>query len=145
LKNGIDYGFVGDVKQADGKKLARMIEMGLVPVIAPLTHDGEGHILNTNADTMAAETAKALSELYDVTLIYSFEKSGVLRNPDDDNSVIPLITREDFERYKADGTISGGMLPKIENALASIEAGVKRVIITLATALDDQSGTVIKA
>ena len=145
LKNGIDYGFVGDVKQADGKKLARMIEMGLVPVIAPLTHDGEGHILNTNADTMAAETAKALSELYDVTLIYSFEKSGVLRNPDDDNSVIPLITREDFERYKADGTISGGMLPKIENALAAVEAGVSQVIITLATALDDQSGTVIKA
>lgn len=144
LKNGIDYGFVGDVKKADGAKMARFIEAGLVPVIAPLTHDGEGHILNTNADTMASETAKALAEHYDVTLIFSFEKKGVLSNPDDDDSVIPVITRPDFERYKADGTISGGMLPKIENALAAVEAGVKQVIITLATALDGQSGTIIK-
>ena len=144
LKNGIDYGYVGDVERADCKKLTRMIEAGLVPVIAPLTHDGVGHILNTNADTMASETAKAMAELYDVTLIYSFEKRGVLRNPDDDNSVIAQITREDFERYKANGTISGGMLPKIENALAAINSGVGRVIITLATAIDGRSGTMIK-
>ena len=144
LKNGIDYGFVGDVKKADGAKIARFIEAGLVPVIAPLTHDGQGNILNTNADTMASETAKALTDLYDVTLIFSFEKKGVLSNPDDDDSVIPVITHEDFERYKADGTISGGMLPKIENALGAVDAGVKQVIITLATALDGQSGTVIK-
>ena len=145
LKNGIDYGYVGDVKKADGEKIAHIIEKGMVPVIAPLTHDGEGHILNTNADTMASETAKAMARLYDVTLIFSFEKRGVLRNPDDDDSVIPTITHEDFERYKADGTISGGMLPKIENALSAIDAGVSQVIITLATALDGQSGTVIKA
>jgi len=144
LKNGIDYGFVGDVKKADGAKIARFIEAGLVPVIAPLTHDGQGNILNTNADTMASETAKALADLYDVTLIFSFEKKGVLSNPDDDDSVIPVITHEDFERYKADGTISGGMLPKIENALGAVDAGVKQVIITLATALNGQSGTVIK-
>ena len=144
LKNGIDYGFVGDVKKADGVKIARFIEAGLVPVIAPLTHDGQGNILNTNADTMASETAKALADLYDVTLIFSFEKKGVLSNPDDDDSIIPVITHEDFERYKADGTISGGMLPKIENALGAVDAGVKQVIITLATALDGQSGTVIK-
>ena len=144
LKNGIDYGFVGDVKKADGAKIARFIEAGLVPVIAPLTHDGQGNILNTNADTMASETAKALADLYDVTLIFSFEKKGVLSNPDDDDSVIPVITHEDFERYKADATISGGMLPKIENALGAVDAGVKQVIITLATALDGQSGTVIK-
>ena len=144
LKNGIDYGFVGDVKKADGAKIARFIEAGLVPVIAPLTHDGQGNILNTNADTMASETAKALADLYDVTLIFSFEKKGVLSNPDDDDSVIPVITHEDFESYKADGTISGGMLPKIENALGAVDAGVKQVIITLATALDGQSGTVIK-
>ena len=86
-----------------------------------------------------------MARLYDVTLIFSFEKRGVLRNPDDDDSVIPTITHEDFERYKADGTISGGMLPKIENALSAIDAGVSQVIITLATALDGQSGTVIKA
>ena len=144
LKNGVDYGFVGDVKKVDGAKIAHFIDKNLVPVIAPLTHDGEGNILNTNADTMASETAKALASLYDVTLIYSFEKKGVLSNPDDDDSVIPVITHEDFERYRADGTISGGMLPKIENALAAVDAGVGRVIITLATALDGEQGTVIR-
>ena len=87
LKNGVDYGFVGDVDQADGEMLGRLIEAGITPVMAPLTHDGEGHILNTNADTIASETAKALANLYDVTLIFSFEKKGVLRNPDDDDSV----------------------------------------------------------
>ena len=141
----VDFGYVGDVKKADGAKIAHFIGAGLVPVIAPLTHDGQGNILNTNADTMASETAKAMADLYDVTLIYAFEKPGVMRNPDDDSSLIPVITRPDFERYKADGTISGGMLPKIENALAAVEAGVGRVIITLATAIDGQHGTVIKA
>jgi acetylglutamate kinase len=111
--------------------------------MAPLTHDGLGNILNTNADTIASETAKALAQFYDVTLIYSFEKKGVLSNPDDDDSVIPTINRADFERYKADGTISGGMLPKIENALSAIDSGVSRVIITLATAIDGHSGTII--
>ena len=144
LKNGVDFGFVGDVKKADGDKIARLIEAGLTPVVAPLTHDGQGCILNTNADTMASETAKALASKYDVTLIFSFEKKGVLSNPEDDDSVIPCITRNDFERYKADGTISGGMLPKIENALAAVDAGVGRVIITLATAIDGKHGTMIR-
>ncbi len=139
----VDYGFVGDVDRADGQMLSRLIEAGITPVMAPLTHDGEGHILNTNADTIASETAKALAPFYDVTLIFSFEKKGVLSNPDDDDSVIPAITHADFERYKADGTISGGMLPKIENALSAVDAGVSRVIITLATAIDGQHGTVI--
>ena len=143
LKDGIDFGFVGDVDRADGQMLSRLIEAGITPVMAPLTHDGQGHILNTNADTIASETAKALAPFYDVTLIYSFEKKGVLSNPDDDNSVIATINRGDFERYKADGTISGGMLPKIENALSTIDSGVSRVIITLATAIDGHSGTII--
>jgi acetylglutamate kinase len=143
LKNGVDYGFVGDVDQADGEMLGRLIEAGITPVMAPLTHDGEGHILNTNADTIASETAKALANLYDVTLIFSFEKKGVLRNPDDDDSVIATINHADFERYKADGTISGGMLPKIENALNAVDAGVSKVIITLATAIDGKHGTTI--
>ena len=144
LKNGIDYGFVGDVKKANGSKIAHFIEANLIPVIAPLTHDGEGHMLNTNADTMASETAKAMAAAgFDVTLIFAFEKPGVLSNPDDDNSVIKSITHTDFEAYKADGTISGGMLPKIENALSAIDAGVKRVIITKATAIDGQHGTII--
>ena len=144
LKNGIDFGFVGDVKKVDGDKIAHFIDKNMTPVIAPLTHDGQGNILNTNADTMASETAKAMASIYDVTLIYSFEKKGVLSNPDDEDSVIPTITRSDFERYKADGTISGGMLPKIENALAAVEAGVSQVIITLATAIDGHHGTIIK-
>lgn len=143
VKDGVDFGFVGDVERADGQMLSRLIEEGVTPVMAPLTHDGQGNILNTNADTIASETAKALAPYYDVTLIFSFEKKGVLRNPDDDDSVIPVITHDDFVRYKADGTISGGMLPKIENALAAIDAGVSRVIITLATALDGQTGTTI--
>ena len=143
LKDGIDFGFVGDVDRADGQMLSRLIEAGITPVMAPLTHDGQGQILNTNADTIASETAKALAPFYDVTLIYSFEKKGVLSNPDDDDSVISTINRADFERYKADGTISGGMLPKIENALSAIDAGVGRVIITLATAIDGHSGTII--
>lgn len=144
LKDGIDYGFVGDVDYVAHQTLAHLIEAGIIPVMAPLTHDAEGHILNTNADTIASETAKALANSYDVTLIFSFEKKGVLSNPDDDDSVIPVITKEDFERYKADGTISGGMLPKIENALKAVEAGVSRVIITLATAIDGKHGTVIE-
>lgn len=142
----IDFGFVGDVDRADGDALSMLLEQGVVPVIAPLTHDGQGNILNTNADTMASEVAKALSGVSDndVTLIYSFEKKGVLSNPDDDDSVIPVITHESFIELKNDGTISGGMLPKIENALAAIDAGVSRVIITLATAIDGNSGTIIK-
>ena len=144
LKDGVDFGFVGDVDRADGQVLQHLVEQGIVPVMAPLTHDGKGNILNTNADTIASETAKALAPLYDVTLIYSFEKPGVMKNPDDETSLISEITRADFERYKADGTISGGMLPKIENALAAVEAGVSRVIITLATAIDGQHGTVIR-
>lgn len=144
LKDGIDYGWVGDVDSVANTTLGHLIEAGIIPVLAPLTHDSEGHILNTNADTIASEAAKALAKDYDVTLIFSFEKKGVLSNPNDDESVIPVITRTLFNEYKADGTISGGMLPKIENALAAVEAGVSRVIITLATAIDGNHGTVIE-
>lgn len=144
VKDGADFGYVGDVERANGKMLQTLIQEGITPVMAPLTHDGNGNILNTNADTIASETAKALAPYYDVTLIYSFEKKGVLSNPDDDNSVIPVITRSDFEKYQANGTIGGGMIPKIENALAAVDAGVKEVIITLATAIDGKQGTVIK-
>jgi acetylglutamate kinase len=144
IKDGVDFGYVGDVDKANGQMLSKLIEEGIIPVMAPLTHDGQGNILNTNADTIASETAKALAPFYDVTLIFSFEKKGVLRNPDDDDSVIPIISRADFIKYKTDGTISGGMLPKIENALGAIDSGVSRVIITLATAIDGQSGTIIQ-
>lgn len=143
VKDGIDFGFVGDVERVDTNKIKLLIDGGITPVMAPLTHDGQGNILNTNADTIASETAKALAALYDVTLIYSFEKKGVLSNPDDDDSVIPVITRTDFNKYVADGTIAGGMIPKIENALAAVDAGVKQVVITLANAIDGKHGTII--
>ena len=145
IKDGIDFGFVGDVEQADGKMLHTLIEAGITPVMAPLTHDGQGTILNTNADTIASETAKALAPYYDVTLIYAFEKPGVLSNPDDDNSVIPVITRESYRQFVAEGVISGGMMPKIENALAAIEAGVDRIVITRATDINHQKGTLVTA
>ncbi len=144
IKDGVDFGFVGDVDCVDGEALSRIVESGVTPVMAPLTHDGKGSMLNTNADTIASEMARAMAALYDVTLIFSFEKPGVLANPDDNNSVIPTITRADFDRYVADGTVGGGMIPKIENALAAVDAGVGRVVITLATAIDGEHGTVIK-
>ena len=139
----VDYGFVGDVERVDGDRLAHFIEEGLVPVLAPLTHDGRGQMLNTTADTIAGEAAKALAARYDVTLVYCFEKPGVLADPDDDASLIPVITRQDFERLAADGTVSGGMLPKLENAFSAISAGVGRVNITLSTAIDGRHGTMI--
>ena len=139
----VDYGFVGDVERVDGGKLSQLIEAGITPVMAPLTHDGQGNMLNTNADTIAAETAKALAGQYDVTLIFSFEKKGVMARPDDDDSLIPVITRADYMHYAADGTVSGGMLPKLENAFNAISAGVSRVNITLATAIDGRHGTMI--
>ena len=131
----VDYGFVGDVKQVNADLLADLIAKGVVPVMAPLTHDGEGHLLNTNADTIAGETAKALAHHFEVTLVYCFEKRGVLRSESDDNSVIPTIDRPSFQQLVSEGIIQGGMIPKVENALQAVEAGVKAVIITKADAI----------
>ena len=143
-KDGVDYGFVGDVDKADGHRLLSLICDGLTPVMAPLTHDGMGHILNTNADTIAAETAKALAqEGAPTTLVYCFEKAGVLADPDDEGSVISTINHDEFVRLVANGTISGGMIPKITNALAAVDAGVERVIITKAENIGTSTGTVI--
>ena len=141
----IDYGFVGDVDSADGEMLSKLIEQGITPIVAPLTHDGKGNILNTNADTMAAETAKALATLYDTTLIYCFEFPGVMRNPEDAGSLIATITGESYRQLLADGTISGGMIPKMENAFNAIGNGVSKVIITKADAIDGTQGTHIIA
>lgn len=140
----IDYGFVGDVKQVDGKRLAALLNDGIIPVMAPLTHDGNGNMLNTNADTIAAETAKGLAPYFDVTLIYCFEKKGVLRDENDDDSVILEITPPQFKQLVEQGIIQGGMIPKLENAFQAINAGVKQVVITSAVAIDGQGGTVIK-
>lgn len=142
-KQMVDFGWVGDVDAADGGMLSRLIQQGIVPVVAPLTHDGEGHILNTNADTIASEVACALAPYFDVTLTYCFEKAGVLSNPDDDNSVIPSITSQNYPILKADGTVSGGMLPKLDNAFSAISRGVKNVIITHFTNISGEKGTKI--
>ncbi len=140
----VDYGFVGDVETVDGKLLSELIKKGIVPVMAPLTHDGKGNLLNTNADTIAGETAQSLAPYFDVTLIFCFEKKGVLKDADDENSMIPILTPEIFQQCREDGTISGGMIPKLENSFAALNAGVSKVIITLATAIDGESGTVIQ-
>ncbi len=144
LKNGIDYGFVGDVDCVDAERLSLLLNAGITPVMAPLTHDKEGTLLNTNADTIAAETAKALAQHFEVTLIYCFEHAGVLTDPEDEASVIPLITRESFGELKAQGIVSGGMLPKIENSLAAVEACVRRVVITRADNIGHDKGTSIE-
>ena len=141
----VDYGFVGDVEHANGEMLSALIEQGIVPVVAPLTHDGKGNMLNINADTMAAETAKALAAHYNVTLVYCFEHPGVMRNPEDSQSIIPRITHASYKELLADGTVSGGMIPKIDNAFNAIDNGVEKVIITHANAIDGIQGTHIVA
>jgi acetylglutamate kinase len=136
---GVDYGWVGDVDSVNGEALAALLRAGVVPVVAPLTHDGEGHLLNTNADTMAQSVATGLTPYFDVRLVYCFEKPGVLRDEADDNSVIPAINPALFEQLKADGTVSGGMLPKLANAFEALRGGVGEVVITSAAALGDSA------
>jgi acetylglutamate kinase len=137
----VDYGFVGDVKEVQAELLANLIRQGVVPVLAPLTHDKKGHLLNTNADTIAAEAAKALAKSFDVSLVFCFEKPGVLMDAAKDDSVIPEITRATFAEYVAQEIIQGGMIPKLENAYEAIDAGVKEVIITRADCLFAGGGT----
>ena len=130
IKDGIDFGFVGDVDKADGQMLHTLVEAGITPVMAPLTHDGMGNILNTNADTIASVTAMALTPYYNVTLIFCFEKKGVLANPDDDDSVIGSISAGEFKTLVENGTVAGGMIPKLENSFNAIRNGVEKVVIT---------------
>ncbi|HLP04223.1 MAG TPA: acetylglutamate kinase [Paludibacter sp.] len=141
----VDYGFVGDVKGVDAAILADLIAKGVVPVLAPLTHDGNGNMLNTNADTIAGEAAKALAGYFDVTLMYCFEKKGVLMSENDDESVIAEITPALFQKYVAGGIIQGGMIPKLENSFEAIRAGVGRVVITRADLIHTVGGTQIIA
>ena len=135
----VDYGFVGDIDQVNADLLADLIAKGVVPVMCPIGHDTQGSLLNTNADTIAAEVAKALARNFEVTLVYCFEKRGVLRDADDDDSVIPCITQAEFPVLVEQGIVSGGMLPKLENAFDAIRAGVHEVVITRADALDHPS------
>lgn len=127
----IDYGFVGDVYPTDisSNTIAGFLGMGLVPVCAPITHNGDGDLLNTNADTIASSIAIALAPYYQVNLVYCFEKNGVLMDPLNENSVIPKIDIQLFNTYRSSGIISAGMIPKLENAFKAIGAGVSQVTI----------------
>jgi len=147
----IDYGFVGDVKEnkINTAILTSLLENSLVPVFAPLTHDEKGQVLNTNADTIASSLAVALSEKYQVRLIYCFEKKGVLENVADDNSVITLITKDIYKYLLEQHKLFDGILPKIDNAFAAIGNGVQEVIIGDARDIsvnvtDRVAGTLIK-
>lgn len=143
----IDYGFVGDVDTINTGFLTSMLMLDQVLVFAPLTHDGKGRLLNTNADTIAQELARGLSATFEVTLIYSFEKAGVLRNPDDESTVIPRINPTDYEDLKKKNIIFAGMIPKLDNAFTALRSGVKKVIIgkaeQLPRLLTGESGTTI--
>ena len=127
----VDFGWVGDVESSSLKvdSLKLLLDAGLVPVFAPLTHDGQGHILNTNADTVASSLAVALSSFYDTRLIYCFEKKGVLENVDDENSVINLINKQAYQQLLREHKLFAGILPKIDSAFAAIDAGVREVLI----------------
>ena len=151
IKNGIDYGYVGDVIEVNGAHLHRLLDNGLTPVIAPITYSAEGLLLNTNADTVASQTAIAMAEAMkregdeargNVQLTFCFEKAGVLSNPDDESSLIARITPDSYTQLKADGIISGGMIPKIDNAFAALQEGVQTVRITHASNI--LGGTIIE-
>ena len=148
ISTNIDYGFVGDVDVVNVPFIQSLLYQELAIVAAPVTHDLEGNLLNTNADTIAQEIAKALCCIYQTTLIYSFEKKGVLLDVNDENSVIPIITFEQYNHLKPTGKIFDGMIPKLDNAFSAIKQGVAQVIIGeaehLNTLLTGQSGTTIK-
>lgn len=127
----IDYGFVGDLKEdsVSAENIAKLLDGGFTPVFCALTHDGEGQLLNTNADTIASALAVALSDKYETTLIYCFEKKGVLHDVNDDESLIREINPERYHKLKQEQVIHSGMIPKLDNAFAAISCGVKAVVI----------------
>jgi len=143
----IDYGYVGDVDGINAGLISNLLEKNLTPVFAPITHDQEGQLLNTNADTIAQELAKGMSNDFEVQLIYSFEKAGVLLDAEDDATVIPVIIPSYYKKLKAEEKIFAGMIPKLDNAFAALNSGVKKVIIGKAENLKEliagKSGTSI--
>lgn len=119
----VDYGFVGDIEQVDSALLRRLLEDGMAPVFSAIMHDGKGTLLNCNADSVASAVALGAAEIAPTDLVFCFEKAGVLRDPDDDTSLIREITAATYPPLKADGVVSKGMIPKIENALKAVEKG----------------------
>jgi len=138
----IDYGFVGDLDEhsVSAETLDSLLKAGLVPVLCAITHDGDTQLLNTNADTIASSVAVAMSQLYETRLVYCFEKKGVLKDVNDDGSVVREIKAGEFEALKADGTVQGGMIPKLHNAFEAIKKGVSAVYIGKANELNELAG-----
>ncbi len=140
----VDYGFVGDLDMVNPEAFDLLLKAGVTPVMCAINHDGAGTLLNTNADTIATGIAVAMSPLYDTDLVFCFEKDGVLRDKDDDSSLISYIDRPLFEELKSDGSVSSGMLPKLQNAFAAIGGGVRSVIIKNSENLLELKGTTIR-
>jgi len=144
----MDYGFVGDVDAINTHLIKTLLESNIAPVFAPITHDQQGQLLNTNADTIAQELAKAMSQDYNVSLIYSFEKSGVLLDANDDNTVIPVLKPSYYQELKTKEVIFAGMIPKLDNAFNALRSGVGNIIIgraeELPRLLSGESGTRIE-
>lgn len=144
----IDYGYVGDVTHVNAEGFEAILQQNQIPVIAPLTHDGQGQILNTNADTIAQSIAVAMSDRYSTTLVFGFEKAGVLRELSDEGSLIRQIHKAEYNELKKTGVVHTGMIPKLDNAFEAISQGVQRVIIGKADVLSDllngKSGTTLK-
>jgi acetylglutamate kinase len=138
----IDYGFAGDLNEnsVSAEVISKLLEDGLVPVFSAITHDGQGQLLNTNADTIASALAVGLSKVYETSLVYCFEKKGVLKDVEDDLSVIREISSSELETLKEQGVIAGGMLPKLHNAFEAIRSGVKDVYIGKADELSELNG-----
>jgi acetylglutamate kinase len=147
LEAAVDYGFAGDIDEVNSSFINSLLQTNDAIVIAPITHNGKGQLLNTNADTIAQEVAKAMSKLYDVDLIYSFEKAGVLLDVNDESSVINKINSESYLQLKTNGKIFAGMIPKLDNAFAALNSGVNKVIIgkadDLLKLIDGTKGTTI--
>lgn len=139
ITQDVDYGYVGDVDRVNAANIKKLTDAGFTPVFCAITHDACGTLLNTNADTVASAVACGVAELDDVQLIFCFEKNGVLSDPDDDTSVIPHIDSALYASLKESGVVSGGMLPKLENAFGALRAGVKKVIITSPSYITDPS------
>ncbi len=139
----IDYGFAGDIDAVNVSAIQTLLEGNLTPVFCAITHDGKGQLLNTNADTIATQLAIAMSEKYKVSLNFCFEKPGVLTDPSDDSSVILQINADSYQKYKSEGIISDGMIPKLDNAFDALARGVREVRIANVAGIRKRRGTLI--
>jgi len=140
IVNDIDFGFVGDIT-ADSINIDmfnHLLEFPLTPVIAPITFDRSGNLFNTNADTIATMISIALQTIYDVTLIFCFDKSGVLSDPSDNDSIIASLNRSEYERLQSQGMIQHGMIPKLDNAFHALESGVSTILLTSPDSLQSE-------